>query len=112
MAWEQDIYARLETVHSNQLAMIRMLKQILQKENLEMTALTDLQAAETNLASVVSAAIADITDLSAKLAAAVAANDPVAIEAVATQLNGLATNLQNTVTPSAPGAATPASPAT
>ena len=91
-------YASLDTLHANQLLMIGQLQQILIKENTIMSALTDLQASAAALASAVQSAITDITALAAALAAASSSNDDAGVEAVVTQLNTLASNLQSTVT--------------
>ena len=64
-----------------------------------MTALSDLQASLASLQTAVAAAITDITNLAAALAAAQSGNDDAGVEAVVTQLNTLAANLTAAVTP-------------
>lgn len=90
-------YATIDTLHANQLLMVGLLKQILIKEGLIMSALTDLQASQAALAAAVQSAITDITNLAAALAAATGSNDDAGVEAVVTQLNTLASNLNASV---------------
>ena len=106
-------YATIDTLHANQLLMVGLLKQILVKENTIMTALTDLQASAAALASAVQSAITDITGLASALAAASGSNDSARVEAVVTQLNTLAGNLNSAVAANpVPAAPAPAAPST
>lgn len=65
-----------------------------------MTALSDLQASNAAITAAVNSAITQLQALAAKLASSTNADDP-DVEAVATSLNTLATNLQSAVTASA-----------
>ena len=68
-----------------------------------MGAIDNLTAAETNLETVVAAAVADIQKLAADLAAANTAQDP-AIQAVADKINATAASLNAVVNPAPPSA--------
>ena len=104
-------YANFDTLHSNQLLMIGILKQLQIKETTIMSALTDLQAAQAALATAVQSAITDITNLAAALASASGSNDDAGVEAVVGQLNTLASNLTTAVSANAAAAPAPAAAA-
>lgn len=76
-----------------------LLNIIIKKETTIMTALSDLQASQAALSAAVSAAVADIQKLAAALASATAGTADADVEAVVTQLNALAANLQAAVGP-------------
>ena len=67
-----------------------------------MSALTDLQAAVTNEQTVEAGVITLLQTLSADLKAAIAANDPAALEAVVTSINTNAAALAAAVTANTP----------
>lgn len=75
-----------------------------------MSAIDDLNAAVTNIGNAVTAAVADIQKLASQIVTANTANDP-AIESAVSQLNTLATNLNNAVNPPAPTPAPAPAPA-
>jgi len=75
-----------------------------QMEKTIMSALTDLQGAEASLATAVAAAVADIQALAAQLAALPSVSDADAAT-ITSELNTLATNLNNAVNPPPPSAA-------
>jgi hypothetical protein len=91
-----------------QQALAQALTPLLANQEKIMTALSDLLAAETAVAAAIASAIADIQTL----AAAIASNNGVSAadaEAVAGQLNTLASNLGAAVNPPpSPGASPPA----
>jgi cell fate (sporulation/competence/biofilm development) regulator YmcA (YheA/YmcA/DUF963 family) len=80
------------------IALYKQLEQVLANQEKIMTALTDLKAADVNIENAVAAAVADIAALSAKLSALPSVDDADAATITA-DLNTLATNLTNAVTP-------------
>lgn len=69
-----------------------------------MSALSDLQAAVAQTATVEASAVTLIQGIAAQLAAAIAANDPAALTALQTQLTTSATALAAAVTANTPSA--------
>jgi len=70
-----------------------------------MSAIDDLKAADVALAAVVQTVVADLGTLAANLAAALAANDPAAIEAEVAKIDGLASTLKTAADAAVPPAA-------
>ena len=92
---------------------IGLLVRILGEENIEMSVLDDLKAAEQADAAATAAAVEEIATLSANVGTlstqlndAIAANDPAAIAAAAAAIQQHATDLQTAVT----AATTPSAP--
>lgn len=71
------------------------------------TTLADVAAATTRNTTVVGSALILIQGLSAQLKAAIAANDPAALQAIVDQLDGSDTALASAVAANTPAAPTP-----
>jgi hypothetical protein len=107
-AASENILAAIQQVLDNQAAIAAQLDSLLKGQTIMAQDLTALQAAVTNETTVTASAVTLIQGIAAQLTAALAAGaDPVALAAMATQLNASAAALAAAVT-----ANTPAAPAT
>ena len=93
-----------DTLAEQQAEMINMLSMLLKQDTKIMSALSDLQAAVAQTATVEASAVTLIQGIAAQLAAAIAANDPAALTALQTQLTTSATALAAAVTANTPSA--------
>lgn len=82
--------------------LMEMVNALATQQDKIMSEIDDLNAAETTLASAVTAAVADIQTLTAQLAANAGNGDAAAINEAVTKLNSLAANLNNAVNPPVP----------
>ena len=81
---------------------IAMLNTLITKENQEMAVLQDIQAAVTAEKTVEDSVVTLLTSISAQLKAALAANDPAAVQAIVDQINTNAATLAAAVTANTP----------
>ena len=84
----------------------------LKREGKIMASLTDLSAKVSQIAATVDTAVAEMDTLIADLKAAIAANDPTAIQAAMDALDAANTKLANAVVADAPPAAPAPAPPT
>lgn len=104
MWWWDDVTARLNRIEAK-------LDLLLVKEQKLMATIQDVQNAVTSETTVVGSVVTLLNQLSAQLQAAIAQNDPAALQALVTSINANATTLANAVTANTP-AAPPAPPST
>lgn len=85
----------------------RDLRQLIQKVNAIMATLADVQAAVANLNTVEASVVAMLQTLSDALKAAIASNDPAALQAVVDSINADSTAMAAAVAANTPAAPTP-----
>lgn len=85
----------------------RDLRQLIQKVNAIMATLADVQAAVANLNTVEASVVAMLQTLSDALKAAIASNDPAALQAVVDSINADSTAMAAAVAANTPAATTP-----
>ncbi len=96
--WRKSDRDVLETIHANQLVMLDMLSRLLNQEDTIMATLADIVAAVTAEKTVEDSVVTLLSSLSAQLKAAIASNDPVAMQAVVDSINANAATLATAVT--------------
>ncbi len=98
--WQDPI----DTVLANQRVIISMLQRVLNQETKIMATIADVQASVANETTVVGGVVTLLNQLSDLLKAAIASNDPVALQAVVDSINANATTLAAAVTKNTPAA--------
>jgi len=100
--------AKLNALHASISALSAKLDAILAKEEQNMATLDDITAAVAAEKTVEDSVVMLLQQLSAQLQAAMASNDPAAMQAIVDQLNSDAQTMADAVTANTPPAPTPA----
>ena|SRR5579859_1342564 len=102
-----DIYVHVTSDSAKQDLILAKLDEILQKEDMELADLTQLQNDVASEGNVVQSAITLLQGLKSQLDAAIASNDPAALDALSQQLEAQTQSLANAVAANTPAASQP-----